>query len=106
MTYRQKRAKATDIPEKVKKAVYRRDNGCCIFCGRRGLPEAHYIARSHGGLGIEQNIVTACRECHERMDNSEWRDVYRKVARDYLREIYGAEWSEENLIYKKNEYQK
>lgn len=100
MTYKQKRARATDIPRKVKEAVYRRDNGLCIFCGRPGLPEAHYIARSHGGLGIEQNIVTACRYCHERMDNSEWRSIYREVARDYLRARYQG-WSEDNLIYHK-----
>lgn len=101
MTYKSKRAKATDIPREVKLAVSERDGCRCIFCGRSGLPEAHYIARSHGGLGIEQNIVTACRGCHERMDNSKWRGIYLKVARDYLRQKYGEKWSEDNLIFKK-----
>lgn len=35
------------------------------------------------------------------MDNSKWRDIYLKVAHDYLREKYGAQWSEDNLTYKK-----
>lgn len=63
-----KRAKAAQISTKVKKAVYERDNGLCVVCGQRGFPDAHYIPRSAGGLGIEQNIVTLCRSCHDRFD--------------------------------------
>ena len=33
------------------------------------MPNAHYIARSHGGLGIEENIVTLCMKCHNNYDN-------------------------------------
>lgn len=31
--YKSKRAKATDIPPEVKKAVYERDRGLCVICG-------------------------------------------------------------------------
>ena len=100
MTYKTKRSRATDIPIRVKKAVAKRDYGLCIFCGRHGYPNAHYIPRSHGGLGIEQNIVTACVECHERMDHTTDRKIYLDAARRYLRERY-ADWSEDKLTYKK-----
>ena len=66
-----KRARACDISQKVKAAVWERDGGCCVICGRRdtAAPNAHYIRRSRGGLGIAENIVTLCAECHRRQDN-------------------------------------
>ena len=85
-----KRSKATDISDKVKKTVYERDNELCVVCGRRGLPEAHYIPRSAGGLGIEENVVTLCRDCHERMDHGDKYDmtVISTMVRMYLKEHY------------------
>ena len=65
-----KRTRAVSIPTKVKRQVEERDHGLCIFCGRPGKGEAHFISRAQGGLGIEENLITACRECHDRMDNS------------------------------------
>ena len=95
-----KRTKATSIPIEVKREVYERDSGRCIFCGRAGEPNAHYIARSHGGLGIPQNIVTACYSCHNRMDNTPDRKIYLEAAKSYLRGKY-AVWREEDLVYRK-----
>lgn len=95
-----KRAKATSIPFKVKQEVFIRDDGRCIFCGRPGYPEAHYISRTRGGLGIPENIVTACRECHRRMDASEKRPQYLKRAKAYLDILY-PEYTDEMRIYKK-----
>ena len=84
----------------MKRRVYDRDEGLCIFCGRPGAPNAHVIARSHGGLGIDQNIVTACAECHRRMDNSSERKTYIAHAEEYLRGIYGDE-AMEHRTYRK-----
>lgn len=81
------RTKKTSIPIKVKKAVYERD-GCCILCGRQGSPNAHYISRSRGGLGIEQNIVTLCLECHRRVDQSTERPKLLKKIKEYLDVFY------------------
>lgn len=95
-----KRTKAISISKEVKEKVYERDGGICIFCHRAGLPEAHVISRAHGGLGIETNIVTACRTCHDRMDNSTDRDMYLAVAVDYLKNIY-PDWKSEDQVYKR-----
>ena len=100
-----RRTKATDIPPKVKKAVEQRDSidgrPCCIFCGSpEAKGEAHVIARSQGGLGIEKNLGTVCRECHRAMDNSQARNLYIAKAKDYLRSIYPG-WDEKDLIYDK-----
>lgn len=95
-----KRTKATSIPYKVKQAVYERDNGRCIFCGRSGLPEAHYISRNRGGLGIEQNIVTVCRDCHRRMDSTIDRAEYLSRAKAYLDMLYPG-FVDNDRIYKK-----
>ena len=95
-----KRTKACAISKKTKERVYKRDMGACIFCGAPGLPEAHYIPRSHGGLGIEQNIITACRPCHDKLDNSTQRQHMLKKAAAHLRRHY-PDWNEKDLIYDK-----
>lgn len=100
MAYKSKRSKATDISAKVKKAVYERDNGMCIYCGRIGIPNAHYISRAKGGLGIEQNIVTLCIGCHHQYDNGELHEEIGAYIKKYLRAKY-PDWNELDLIYKK-----
>lgn len=95
-----KRTKATSISFKVKQEVYIRDCGKCIFCGRPGYPEAHYISRARGGLGISENIITACRECHRKMDSSTERERYLNRAAAYLNILYPG-FPNEMRIYKK-----
>ena len=97
-----KRSKACDITKKVKDIVWERDEYKCIICGSyQAMPNAHYIARSHGGLGIPQNIVTLCLQCHFDYDNGKYHKEYKKLIRSHLKAIYGDEWNEEKLIYKK-----
>lgn len=95
-----KRTKACSIKAAVKKKVEERDGHCCIFCCRRGKGEAHVISRAHGGLGIEQNLVTACRECHHALDNSLSRPVMLEIAKQHLKAFY-PDWSADAVIYKK-----
>lgn len=97
-----KRTKATGIPFRVKSEVHARDHGFCIFCGRPGYPEAHYISRARGGLGIPENIVTACRECHRKMDSSTERPEYLRRAKLYLDLLYPS-FPDEDRIYKKGD---
>ncbi len=93
------RAKACDISIKVRQAVYERDEGMCIICRRPGIPNAHYIPRSSGGLGVEQNVVTLCEDCHDRYDHTLERPELGEKIREYLENIY-LDWVEDDLIYK------
>jgi 5-methylcytosine-specific restriction endonuclease McrA len=95
-----RRTKACAISRTTKIEVYERDGGLCIFCGRPGLPNAHVVARSHGGLGVPENIITACPECHRRMDNTPDRNRYINRAIEYLKGFY-TDWSREKVTYKK-----
>jgi len=98
-----KRAKALAIDTKTKRLVYDRDGGLCVNCRRPGNPDAHYIPRSMGGLGCEENILTLCRRCHDLFDNGcrEVREEMRGRFAAYLSGIYEG-WDEENLIYRKD----
>lgn len=101
-----KRAKAVDIPKRVKNAVWERDNHCCIICGNpQAMPNAHYIRRSQGGCGIEENVVTLCLKCHHDFDNGSPHDQVRigKLVEAYLSNHYKG-WCEEDLIYRKYDY--
>ena len=97
------RTKALEIPKTVKDRVYERDGRCCIYCGSpSGLPEAHYISRAKSGLGIEENVLTLCRRCHDAFDNGTamQRQSMRAYFAWYLNEKY-PDWDEDDLVYKK-----
>jgi hypothetical protein len=96
-----KRSKACNIPQSVKERVFERDNGRCIICGKPGIPNAHYIRRSQGGLGIEQNVVTLCLACHNAYDNGFCRESFGTKIHDYLEYKYYPNWKEEDLVYNK-----
>lgn len=95
-------ARAVAIQPGVKRAVYDRDGGRCVFCGRPGLPEAHFIPRSRGGLGVPKNVLTLCRPCHDRFDNggAMEREGMREYFAEYLQSKY-PDWNEDNLTYRK-----
>lgn len=84
-----KRSKACDIGEEVKRRVFERDGRRCILCGSsNGKPNAHFVARSQGGLGIEQNIITLCPQCHFEYDNGKNRKGYKALISAYLERLY------------------
>lgn len=53
------------------------------------------------GLGIEENIFTACEDCHREQDNGKNTKEYDKKVEMHLKGIYGANWDKSKLIYKK-----
>lgn len=94
--------RACAISREVRKRVYERDNeGLCIICGRSGLPEAHVIPRSALGLGIEENIVTLCRDCHRLYDGVK-RQEYGEIIRNYMRTQY-PDWDNIKKTYQKGD---
>lgn len=102
-----KRSRSTDISQKVKEIVWERDNKRCVICGSPyALPNAHYLPRSKGGLGIQQNILTLCNKCHYNYDfgDKEKRFDIRLQLMEYLKSKY-PDWNEENIIYRKYNYE-
>ncbi len=98
-----KRTKALSIPKSVKIAVNIRDESSCILCGIHCEVEqssAHFVPRSSGGLGIEENIVTLCNDCHRALDQSIRRKVLLQRVRNHLDRFY-PEFKDEDRKYKK-----
>lgn len=105
------RTRALEIPPKVKKAVSKRDSEeghpCCLWCGKPAPTDdktafscAHYIPRSQGGLGIEENILTLCWDCHNKYDHTSERAEMKGIFKSYLKSIY-PDWDEKKLVYRK-----
>ena len=103
--HKHKLTKATEISMKVKKIVWERDNHRCIYCHKYVdvyYANSHFIKRGQLGKGIEENVVTACQNCHYLYDfgtNSEEMINYTK---EYLKSKY-SDWNEEKLVYKKSQ---
>lgn len=107
-----KDTKARDFDRWTKEAISERDSidgwPCCVFCGLAApaplaWSNAHFIARSQGGLGIPENGLTLCPACHGRYDQTDGREEMRGYFRQYLKERY-ENWSEEALTYRKGEH--
>lgn len=107
-----KDTKARDFDRKAKKAIAERDsiNGwpCCVNCGAAAPAElawsnAHFISRAQGGLGIPENGLTLCPECHRQYDQTTARPRMREYFREYLRSMYPS-WNEAELTYRKDIY--
>jgi hypothetical protein len=66
------------------------------------LVQMHILLREvSGGLGIPENVVTLCPECHYEEDFGQDTKLYEEFIKNYLKSIYGADWNKEDLIYKK-----
>lgn len=111
-----RQTKATSIPASVKARVSLRDCSgghpdTCIICGAPGAPVCHCVRRSQGGMGIEQNIVCMCNECHFSHDEGlfmsrlrplgfETQQDVQEYVKDYLRGHYPG-WTPESVKYHK-----
>lgn len=107
-----KDTKARDFSRAAKIEISLRDSidgwPCCVNCGAAApaplaWSNAHFISRAQGGLGIPENGLTLCPECHRRYDQTTERPRLRVFFRDYLRRMY-PEWDESKLIYRKDTY--
>jgi hypothetical protein len=59
------RSERTGIPEEVRIAVWRRDNGRCVKCGsRERLEYDHIVPVSRGGSNTVRNIELLCEVCN------------------------------------------
>ena len=108
-----RRTKALEIPPEVKKAVAERDSidghPCCIWCGKPAplssplaFSNAHYIPRSQGGRGIEENTLTLCWGCHILYDQTDNRARMGEFFKGYLISKH-PERDERKIFYRKDE---
>ena len=108
-----KQARAKEFSPKVREVIKRRDGGC-IFCRMNYQMDSinwfdsqimsimHYIPRSKGGLGIEQNGALWCQYHHTMLDNGYQgrRAEMLEMFKGYLQNHYDN-WNEEELYYRK-----
>lgn len=93
--------KFTAISPATKKKVWQRDFGRCVLCGSTNAgPHCHFVRRSQGGLGTEENIWTGCQRCHEAFDSEATNGPLHARMRDYFKTLY-PQWDESKLKYKK-----
>ena len=111
-----KRTKALQYTKETAEKVAERQNYECLFCKcgyhteRKNLSNlefnvydiAHFINRSQGGLGIEENLVLLCRFHHHHLDNSNkgLRTEMLLIMEEYLKQCYVG-WNKDNLVYRK-----
>ena len=102
-----------EFDKRTRLKIIERDRGC-IFCranyhmedtdsfGRECFEIMHYVARSHGGLGIEQNGALGCKSHHAMLDNGNKgrREEMLAIFREHLKRFYKS-WNEEDLVYSK-----
>lgn len=88
----QKRTKSTGISKQVRQEVLERDK-CCVGCGTsQSLSIAHvFVNRSHGGLGVKENLCVLCITCHHQMDNGKKheQDLMRLKVQQHMISHYG-----------------
>jgi hypothetical protein len=60
----------TQIPEEVRIAVWRRDQGKCVRCGsRENLEYDHIVPVSKGGSNTVRNVELLCESCNRQKGN-------------------------------------
>ena len=96
----------TEISPKVRERVKERDSfegrQCCLYCGSPyGVEIHHFIERSRGGMGIEQNLVSLCYQCHAKLHSGD--TEIKDFCWEYLHEKY-PDYTERDLIFRKEDY--
>lgn len=114
MSRRKSNKISRDFDRKTAEKIFERDGQQCLFC-RMGyhmeckslmlleIPDImHFVNKSQGGLGIEENGVTGCRYHHGLLDNGHagLRDEMLEMMETHLKECY-PEWDKSKLKYNK-----
>lgn len=111
-----KHTKLLQFSKDTKQRIAGRDQGC-IFCKIRYHMEGsnwllldikdimHYVNKSAGGLGIEENGVLGCRWHHGLLDNGNkgLRSEMLEIMREHLKSKH-PDWDERKLKYNKYSY--
>lgn len=72
---------------KLCRAVYERDEGMCVYCGRyveQGAKPHHEPPKSRGGQDIAGNMVLLCYNCHQERHGGELQNKIKEFLEKYL----------------------
>lgn len=93
--------------ESRRKRIIKRDDRKCFFCGsKKDLTIAHiFVWKKDGGKPVDENGLTACRECHDKLDFCKGiskLEQYRmlRLAQMYLTFYYMKEITDEDVSVK------
>lgn len=114
MSKKKSRRISCNFTPAVRKRIVERDGRECLFCHlnyhmecrSEGLLRTadimHFINRSQGGLGIEENGVLGCRYHHGLLDNGHLglRDEMLEIMEEHLKSHY-PDWDKSKLVYRK-----
>lgn len=103
-----------DFTPAVAKKIFERDGEECLFCRMGyhmecrsemllGIPDImHFVNKSQGGLGIEENGVLGCRYHHGLLDNGHLglREEMLGMMEGHLKSHY-PDWDKSKLAYRK-----
>lgn len=103
-----------NVPNEIRRAIYRRDGYACALCGNpRFLAIHHVVPRGEGGGNMPQNLITLCRNCHAlahgtNLNPEEWNigpeqmaDVVQGCV-EYVSDMYAGRWTPFRTINYKN----
>jgi predicted restriction endonuclease len=86
---------SANIPNELRRTVYRRDDYACALCNdTRHLQIHHGIPRSHGGKNNITNLITLCGNCHAMAHGADLNgtgitaDEVELAVIEYLSELY------------------
>jgi len=89
-----------NIPNSLRKLVYRRDGYRCALCdSSQGLQIHHVIPRGQGGTDEEQNLITLCSYCHSHVHGRPLYDTpmtaedIEQCCVEYLADFYAPMWN-------------
>ena len=74
-----------NIPNSVRRSVYRRDGYRCALCdSATGLEIRRIVHRSEGGSNLPQNLITLCWKCHAVAHGTRMPEYPEYVDREYI----------------------
>lgn len=64
------------LPRVLRKSIIKRDGGCCKICGTTQRLTVHHIDPiCYGGSDNPSNLVTLCKECHNKITFNRFKGV-------------------------------
>ena len=92
---------SANIPNNIRKAIYRRDGYCCALCDSpRQLQIHHVMPRSQGGSNSPHNLITLCMYCHNTAHGTRFPEMpdymtpveIHEACIEYLADYYAPDW--------------